>query len=48
MAMSLKTTNPLEDYKKRAASYKPRDFLVSVAPGGSRPIVTNSRVKQGA
>ncbi|GJE84320.1 RNA polymerase I-specific transcription initiation factor RRN3 [Phanerochaete sordida] len=44
MDLSVKTTNPLETYKKRATTR--RDSTSSNGSVNSRPVVTNSRVKQ--
>lgn len=44
MELSVKTTNPLETYKKRTTTR--RDSTSSNGSVNSRPVVTNSRVKQ--
>ncbi|KAI0340915.1 RNA polymerase I-specific transcription initiation factor RRN3 [Trametopsis cervina] len=45
MEQSLKTTNPLETYKKRSAAQRSRSSS-SVSVLATRPIVSNSRIKQ--
>ncbi|KAI0700570.1 RNA polymerase I-specific transcription initiation factor RRN3 [Cytidiella melzeri] len=45
MEQSLKTTNPLETYKKRSAAQR-RDSTSSLSSLTSRPIATNSRIKE--
>ena len=47
MEQSLKTTNPLETYKKHPATQR-RESSPSVHSLAVRPIATNSRIKQGA
>ncbi|KAI0092198.1 RNA polymerase I-specific transcription initiation factor RRN3 [Irpex rosettiformis] len=46
MEQSLKTTNPLETYKKRNTTQRRGSASSVTSLTGSRPIATNSRVKQ--